>query len=129
MKKSRFSEHQIVQILKQAEPGMKTADICRQQGITETTFYNWKAKYGGMESADIKRLRKLEAENQRLKRMYAELSLDHQILKEIVEKSSNGRTTTRTGDGHPDRASRERTTCLPDCRHSALGAALSGQIA
>jgi putative transposase len=86
MKKSRFSEHQIVQILKQAEAGMKTADICRQYGISETTYYNWKAKYGGMESSDIKRLRELEAENQRLKRMYAELSLDHQILKEIVEK-------------------------------------------
>ena len=65
---------------------MKTADICRQYGISETTYYNWKAKYGGMESSDIKRLRELEAENQRLKRMYAELSLDHQILKEIVEK-------------------------------------------
>jgi putative transposase len=86
MKKSRFSEHQIVQILKQTEAGMKTADICRQHGISETTYYNWKAKYGGMESSDIKRLRELEAENQRLKRMYAELSLDHQILKEIVEK-------------------------------------------
>ncbi len=86
MKKSRFTEHQIVQILKQADAGMKTADICRQYGISETTYYNWKAKYGGMESSDIKRLRELEAENQRLKRMYAELSLDHQILKEIVEK-------------------------------------------
>jgi putative transposase len=86
MKKSRFTEHQIVQILKQVETGMKTADLCRQHGISETTFYNWKAKYGGMESSDVKRLRELEAENQRLKRMYAELSLDHQILKEIVEK-------------------------------------------
>ena len=86
MKKSRFTEHQIVQILKQVETGMKTADLCRQHGISETNFYNWKAKYGGMESSDVKRLRELEAENQRLKRMYAELSLDHQILKEIVEK-------------------------------------------
>ena len=86
MKKSRFTEHQIVQILKQVEAGMKTADLCRQHGISETTFYNWKAKYGGMESSDVKRLRELEVENQRLKRMYAELSLDHQILKEIVEK-------------------------------------------
>lgn len=94
MKKSRFTEHQIVQILKQADAGMKTADICRQYGISETTYYNWKAKYGGMESSDIKRLRELEAENQRLKRMYAELSLNHQILKEIVEKSSDGRAAT-----------------------------------
>jgi len=86
MKKSRFTEQQIVQILKQANAGLTTADICRQYGISETTYYHWKAKYGGMESSDIKRLRELEAENQRLKRMYAELSLDHQILKEIVEK-------------------------------------------
>jgi putative transposase len=86
MKRSRFTEHQILQILKQAEAGVKTADLCRQYGISETTYYNWKAKYGGMDSSDIKRLRELEAENQRLKRMYAELSLDHQILKEIVEK-------------------------------------------
>ena len=86
MKKSLFTEHQILQILKQAEAGMKTVEICRQYGISETTFYNWKAKYGGMDSSNIKRLRELEAENQRLKRMYAELSLDHQILKEIVEK-------------------------------------------
>jgi putative transposase len=86
MKKSRFTEHQILQILKQAEAGVKPADVCRQYGISETTYYNWKAKYGGMSSSDIRRLRELEAENQRLKRMYAELSLDHQILREIVEK-------------------------------------------
>ena len=60
MKRSRFTEHQIVQILKQVETGMKTADLCRQHGISETTFYNWKAKYGGMESSDVKRLRELE---------------------------------------------------------------------
>lgn len=63
MKKSRFSEHQIVQILKQVDAGMKTADICRQYGISERAYYNWKAKYSGMESSDIKHLRELEAEN------------------------------------------------------------------
>jgi putative transposase len=86
MKTGRFSESQIIGILKQQEAGMKTADICREHGISQATFYNWKSKYGGMEASDVKRLRGLEQENARLKRMYAELSLDHQILKDIIEK-------------------------------------------
>ena len=86
MKTGRFSESQIIGILKQQEAGMKTADICREQGISQATFYNWKSKYGGMEASDVKRLRDLEQENARLKRMYAELSLDHQILKDILKK-------------------------------------------
>jgi putative transposase len=86
MKKTKFSEHQIVQILKQSEAGMKTADLCREHGISPATFYKWKAKYGGMESSDVKRLRELEEENRRLKQMYAQLSLDHQILKEVLTK-------------------------------------------
>lgn len=86
MKKSRYSEHQIIQILKECEAGKRTADICREYGISSATFYNWKAKYNGMESSDVKRLRELEEENRRLKKMFAELSLDHQILKEVIEK-------------------------------------------
>ena len=86
MKKSRYSEHQIIQILKEAEAGKKTTDVCREYGISSATFYKWKSKYGGMEASDVKRLRELEEENRRLKKMFAELSLDHQILKEIVEK-------------------------------------------
>ena len=86
MKTIRFSESQIIGILKQQEAGMKAADICREHGISQATFYNWKSKYGGMEASDVKRLRDLEQENARLKRMYAELSLDHQILKDIIEK-------------------------------------------
>lgn len=86
MKRSRFRETQIITILKQQEAGMKVADICRDHGISQATFYNWKSKYGGMEASDVKRLRELEEENVRLKRMYAELSLDHQILKDILEK-------------------------------------------
>jgi putative transposase len=86
MKTGRFSESQIIGILKQQEAGMKTSDICREHGISQATFYNWKSKYGGMEASDVKRLRDLEQENARLKRMYAELSLDHQILKDIIEK-------------------------------------------
>ena len=88
MKKTRYTENQILQILKEAETGKQTADICREYGISSATFYSWKAKYGGMEGSEIKRLRELEDENRRLKKMFAELSLDHQILKEILEKKA-----------------------------------------
>lgn len=86
MKKSRFSEHQILHILKQGEAGMKVADICREHGISQATYFKWKAKYGGMEASDVKRLQELETENRRLKQMFADLSLDHQLLKELLEK-------------------------------------------
>ncbi len=86
MKKSRYTEAQIVKILKEVEAGKLVKDACREYGISDATYYNWKAKYGGMEASDVKRLKDLEGENQRLKHMYAELSLEHRILKDIVEK-------------------------------------------
>lgn len=86
MKKTRFTETQIVSILKRHENGLGIKDICREQGISEATFYNWKNKYGGMEASDVKRLKDLEEENSRLKRMYADLSLDNQILKDLFTK-------------------------------------------
>lgn len=86
MKKSRYSETQIVKILKEVETGKLVKDVCREYGISDATYYNWKAKYGGMEASDIKRLKELEEENRRLKQMYAELSLEHTILKDIIEK-------------------------------------------
>jgi putative transposase len=86
MRKSKYSEHQIIAILKAVEVGRTVKDICREHELSEATYYKWKAKYGGMEAADIKRLRELEEENRRLKHMYAELSLDHQILKEVLTK-------------------------------------------
>jgi len=86
MKKSRYSETQIVKILKEVESGKLVKDTCREYGISDATYYNWKAKYGGMEASDIKRLKELEEENRRLKQMYANLSLEHTILKDIVEK-------------------------------------------
>jgi putative transposase len=84
MKKTRFSETQIVSILKQQEGGRSVKEVCREQGISEATFYNWKSKYGGMEVSDVKRMKELETENSRLKRMYAELSLDHSVLKDVI---------------------------------------------
>ena len=86
MKKSRFSEHQIIRILKQGEGGRTAQEICREFGISNATYYNWKAKYGGMEASDIKRLKEFEAENHHLKQMYANLSLENEALKDIVEK-------------------------------------------
>jgi putative transposase len=86
MRKSKYSEHQIIAILKAVEAGRVVKDVCREHELSEATYYKWKAKYGGMEAADIKRLRELEEENRRLKHMYAELSLDHQILKEVLTK-------------------------------------------
>lgn len=86
MKKSNFSESQIVGILKQHEQGMKVAEICRQNGVSSATFFNWKKKYGGMQASDVKRLRELEEENRKLKQMYADLALDNRILRDVIEK-------------------------------------------
>jgi putative transposase len=86
MKKSKFTETQIVKILKEVEAGRAVKDVCRENGIADATYYNWKAKYGGMEASDIKRLKELEDENRQLKQMYAELSLQHKVLKDIIEK-------------------------------------------
>lgn len=91
MKRTQFSENQIIKILKEAEAGVPVTDLCRTYGFSKSSFYKWKAKYGGMEASDLRRLRELQVENRRLKQMYAELSLEHQVLKDIVEKSCNGR--------------------------------------
>ena len=90
MKKTRFTETQIVQTLKEYEGGRAADDICRQMGISKATLYNWKSRYGGMESSDVKRLKELEEENSRLKRLYADLSLDHSILKDVISKKGWG---------------------------------------
>lgn len=86
MKKTRFSETQIVSILKQQEAGRTVKELCREAGISDATFYNWKSKYGGMEASDVKRLKELEEENFRLKKMYADLAMDNQILKDLFIK-------------------------------------------
>jgi putative transposase len=86
MRKSRFSEEQIIKILKEKEAGATLADLCRRHGISEQTFHRWKAKFGGMEVNEARRLKQLEDENRRLKHLVADLTLDNQALKVIVGK-------------------------------------------
>ncbi len=83
MKKSRFTESQIIGILKAVEAGRMVKEVCREHGISDATYYQWKSKYGGMEAADIKRLRELEEENRKLKLMVADLSLENRAIKEV----------------------------------------------
>jgi putative transposase len=84
MKKSKFSESQIVAILKEGEAGVPVAQIMRKHGISQATYYNWKSKYGGTSVAELKRLKELEAENAKLKRMYADLALENAAIKEVL---------------------------------------------
>ena len=86
MKKSRVTETQIVSILKQADAGVPVKDLCRQAGISVATYYQWKSKYGGLEASELRRVKDLEAENARLKRMYAELALDNAAMKDLIAK-------------------------------------------
>ena len=86
MRRSRFTETQIVSILKEAETGKKTREICRQHGISEATYYHWKAKYGGMSASDLKRLKEIEGEVTQYKRMYAELARENDALKALLAK-------------------------------------------
>ena len=83
----RHTEEQIIGVLKESEAGAKTADLCRQHGISETTFYKWKDKYGGLTVSEMRRLRELEQENRRLKQIVADLTLDNRALKEINSKN------------------------------------------
>lgn len=86
MKKTRFTEAQIIGILNELEAGMAVANLSRKHGVSDATIYKWRTKFGGMLESDLRKLRQLEDENRRLKHMYAELSIDHRILKDIVEK-------------------------------------------
>ena len=87
MKRSKFNETKILAILKEAEAGMSVAEISRKYGISNGTFYNWKSKYAGMSGSEIRRMRQIEEENKKLKQMYADLSLENNVLKELIEKN------------------------------------------
>ena len=86
MKKGKFTETQIVKALHEEQLGRKADDICRELGVSRATFYNWKSKYSGMEVSQLKQLKELQEENRKLKAMYADLALDHRILKDVIEK-------------------------------------------
>ncbi len=87
MRRTRFTESQIINILKEVESGLLVKDVCRNHSIGQATYFNWKAKYGGMTLSDIKKLKELEEENRRLKKMYADLSLENYALKDLLKKS------------------------------------------
>ena len=86
MRKARFTENQIIAVIKSVEAGRTVKDVCRETGISEATYYNWKSRYGGMEASDIKKIKDLEDENRRLKQMFADLSLENRALKDVIEK-------------------------------------------
>ena len=86
MKKTRFTENQILAILKEGEAGVQVKDICRKHGISDATYYNWKSKYGGMSASDLKRMKEMEQELFQLKRMYADMALENRALKDLIEK-------------------------------------------
>jgi len=93
MKKTRFTETQIVSILNKNEQGKSVRDICREHGISDATFYNWKARYGGMPVNELKRMKELEDENNRLKRIVDNLTLENDAIKHVIEKKFGGLTT------------------------------------
>lgn len=86
MRTSRFTETQIVSILKEAESGLAVKEVCRKHGISSATYYKWKSKYGGLDASELKRIKELEAENAKLKRMFADMALENTALKDLIEK-------------------------------------------
>ena len=124
MKRKRFTEEQIIGVLKEHELGAKTADLCRKHGISEATFYNWKSKYGGMDVAEARRLKQLEAENGKLKRLLADAMLDNAALKDLLSKNGDARCEARRCRSPQGRARDERAAGVPGHRLRADDGAL-----
>jgi len=99
MKRARFSEEQIISILKEAEAGAKVSELCRRHGISDATFYIWRNKFGGLEVSEMRRLRQLEEENRRLRGIVADQALDLRALKDVLQKTATARGEAEDGDG------------------------------
>lgn len=117
MKQSRFSDSQIIAVLKQAEAGSPVPELCREHGISSATFYKWRSKFGGMDASLMSRLKELEDENRRLKKMYAEERLKAEIVQEALQKSGEAILPTRDGATNSRTARRQRKAGLHGVRH------------
>jgi putative transposase len=115
MKRSRFTEEQIIAILREQEAGTKTADVCRRHGISEATFYAWKAKFGGLDVSEARRLKALEDENTKLKKLLADAMLDNVALKDLLAKNGDARRQARGGRSSVPILRDERAAGV--CRH------------
>jgi putative transposase len=117
MKRSRYTEEQIIGILKEQEAGTPVAELCRKHGMSAATFYTWKSKYGGLEISEAKRLRALEAENAKMKRLLADAMLNNAALKDLLGKNGDARCWPRGGGSSARRVRDERAAGVPcDCR-------------
>lgn len=127
MKKSRFTDSQIIAVLKQAEAGTPVPDLCRQHGITSATFYKWRSKFGGMDVSTVSQLKELQDENRRLKKLYADTQLSAELLKEALSKNGDAVSAARDGQaGGPGRHHQHRS-CVQDVRGESDLLPLSGQ--
>ncbi len=115
MKRTRFTEEQIIGILKEAEAGAKTPELARRHGVSEATIYNWKAKYGGLEVSEAKRLRSLEEENAKLKRLLADTMLDNAALKDLLAKNGDACRDAGSGCASTGKLGDERAAGVPGC--------------
>lgn len=114
MKTSRYSEPQILAILRQAEGGVPVSELCREHGMSDASFYKWRAKYGGMDASMVSQMKAIEDENRRLKKMFAELSMQNELLKEALGGNSAAISTPRDGRGGGGEARGEHRAGLPD---------------